>query len=68
MDVPYDLNISLGSHIRYHFGLWCENDELMASCRSVSGEKDLHEDDATVFIIKELWKKLRKRYTLRVVK
>ncbi len=62
------LNISLGSHIRYHFGLWCDNDELMESCRSVSGEKDFYEDDATAFIITELWKKLRKTYALRVVK
>ena len=62
------LNISLGSHIRYPFGLWCGNDELMESCRSVSGEKNLHEDDSSIFIIKELWKKLRKTYGLRVVK
>ena len=53
------LNISLGSHIRYHFGLWCDNDELIESCRSVSGEDTLHEDDTSVFIIKELWQGLR---------
>ena len=62
------LHPMLGKYIRNRFGLWSENKDLLASCRFVSGNKELHEDDASAVIIKEVWKKLRENHVLRVVK
>jgi len=58
----------LGKYIRDHFGLRSGNDRLMQSCRSVSGNNDLRENDASAVIINELWKRLRKTHLLRVLK
>jgi hypothetical protein len=62
------LYFSLGEYIRNAFGLWSGNKPLMESCRALSGIRDLHEDDASAFIIKELLKRLRETHTLRLVK
>jgi len=65
----YRLNHILGSYIREHFGLWSgDKSGLMESCRSMSGDNDLHEDDASAVIIQELWKKLQQTHVLRVIK
>jgi hypothetical protein len=61
------LNLTIGAYIRRRFGLWSGNGELMASCRIVSGNKNLHEDDASAVIIQELWKQLRETHGLRPV-
>jgi hypothetical protein len=53
-----NLHFSLGHHIRNSFGLWTGNDALMESCRIVSGNQNLHVDDASMVIVKELWKKV----------
>ncbi|MFC1535458.1 YpsA SLOG family protein [Thermodesulfobacteriota bacterium] len=66
-DLGY-LHSSIGAFIRNEFGLWDGNDELMNDCCSISGEKELHPDDAAMVIIEELWKKLRETHTIRVVK
>jgi len=62
------LQHSLGKYIRYKYGLWSVNHELMASCRSFSGVSDLRAEEASGIIIKELWKKLRETHGLRRVK
>ena len=59
---------NLGKYIRDHFGLGKGNDGLMQSCRNVSGNNDVNEDDASTVIMDELWKKLRATHALRVVK
>jgi hypothetical protein len=56
------------THIRDDFGLWDDNRELLASCRTVAGDPQLHEDEAGPLIVSELWKKLQKTYRLRMVK
>lgn len=58
----------LAIHIRNQFGLWTGNKALMESCRAVSGKDHIHEDEAAMIIIKELWKRLRETNSLRVVK
>ena len=63
-----NLDTPLGNYIRDYFMLSSENRELMESCRSLSGDNDLPADDASIFIIHELWKKLQKTHALRVVK
>jgi hypothetical protein len=40
----------------------------MISCRFIAKKDKLHEDEASSIIIKELWKRLRETYKLRVVK
>ena len=62
------LHFSLGLGIRNEFGLWAGNKDLLESCASLVGQEIIHPDDASALIIKELWKKLRETYTLRVVK
>ncbi len=44
------------------------NEELMADCINQSGNGTLNEFEAASFILKEIWKRLRKTYRLRVVK
>jgi hypothetical protein len=55
-----DLHFSLGHSIRDDFGLWTGNEALMESCRSESGNPDLHIDDASMVIVRALWKKVKK--------
>jgi len=62
------LYFSLGEYIRNAFGLWSGNRELMESCRNMSGMKELQEDDASAFIVKEFLKRVHETYRLRVVK
>ena len=67
-----ELNLSvylaLAKSIRKEFGLYNGNEHLIASCRSYLGrEYDSYEDPAMV-IMKELWKKVRKSQSLRLVK
>jgi len=64
----FELETILGNYIRDHFGLGSGNDRLMQSCRSVSGDNDLRENDAPAVIINELWRRLRKTHLLRVLK
>jgi hypothetical protein len=55
-----DLHLSLGHDIRDEFGLWTGNEALMESCRSESGNPDLHIDDASMVIVRALWEKVKK--------
>ncbi|MDP2644234.1 MAG: hypothetical protein Q8P24_04795 [Desulfobacterales bacterium] len=65
LDQPH---FTIGNYIRNNFGLWTGNESLMESCRAVSENDDLHVDSASIIIIEELWKKLRKTHKLRIVK
>lgn len=62
------LYYSLGAHIRQNFGLEDGNSKLLESCRKAAGEKDFHEDDVPLFIIRQLWERLRATHPLRIVK
>jgi len=66
-DLVY-LHLSLGEYIRSRFELRSGNKELMKSCCSVSGKREIHEDEASELIMKEFWKKLQETHVLRVVK
>ena len=66
-DLVY-LHLSLGEYIRSKFELRSGNKELMESCCSVSGKREIHEDEASELIIKEFWKKLQETHVMRVVK
>ena len=60
--------LALAKSIRKEFGLYSHNEPLIESCRSYLGrEYDPYEDLAMV-IIKELWKKVRHKQHLRLVK
>ena len=63
-----NLHFSFGAFIRNQFGLWNENVDLLTDCRDLSGITFMNADDATAFIIWELWNRLRKTHQLRVVK
>ena len=62
------LQTNLGHYIGSQFGIWSGNRELLDSCEIVSDDVDLHPDFAPTIIIKELWKCLKEKYKLRVVK
>ena len=59
---------TLGDYVWNKYGLGTENTDLVQSCRILSGRVDFKEDDCPMFVIHELWKKLRETYRLRVVK
>ena len=63
-DDVLNLHLSFGGYIRNSFGLWSGNQELMESCRSCSGNRDLHVDYASMIIIRALWQRLRKENVL----
>lgn len=59
--------LSMAKVIRKEFGLYSGNEDLLKSCFSYLGkEYDSFEDPAMV-IIKELWKKVKKGHSLRLV-
>ena len=63
-----DIHQSLSGYIRNTFGLWSGNEALLQDCRVKLNKYDIHEDDASLLIIKELWKKLRDTHSLRIIK
>ncbi|MFA6999990.1 MAG: DUF6794 domain-containing protein [Candidatus Paceibacterota bacterium] len=60
-----DVHFALGYHIRHEFGLWTGNDALLESCRIISGDKNLHVDDASMLIVKALWEKVKEKNVLQ---
>ena len=68
IDELESLNVTLGRYILHFFRLLAGNKELMASCRFVSKKDVSNEEVAAMVIIRELWEKLRRTHTLRVVK
>lgn len=62
-----DLHFSLGEYIRNTFGLWGANQELLEDCAkerakqqcgSDSPSPAIHPDDASVFLLENLWRRL----------
>ncbi len=62
-DLMY-LHFSFGSYIRNRLGLWSGNDALMKCCRVLSGNENLHEDDASMMILEALREKLKQTSSL----
>lgn len=60
-----DVHFALGYQIRHEFGLWTGNDALLESCRIISGDKNLHVDDASMLIVKALWEKVKEKNVLQ---
>jgi len=64
-----DLRLSLGKNINDTFRLGDINKDLLKSCRFLSESDRFVEEDAVLIIIKELWKRLKKKTNvLRIVK
>lgn len=62
------LPLSLVRHMREKLNSWLHSDQLMESCRSFSGDDDMHPDDAPLVILRALWTTLRKHYGIRIIK
>jgi len=62
------LHLNLGEYIRNEFGLWSGNQALIKSCCRIAGSINVHQDEASSIIIRELWQQLRETHRLRVVK
>jgi hypothetical protein len=64
----YIIRLTLGAHIRDAMGFATGNKKLIQSCRFVSGSESLTADEAFLFFVEALWRKLRKTHFMRVVK
>lgn len=62
-----DLHFTLGMWIRNNF-VYPRNDNLLESCREVSGDKYLHWVQMHMVILKQLWKRVQETHRLKVVK
>jgi len=62
------LHSTVGVYIRRQFGLLSGNSALTASCGATSGRDTCNEHQASATIIHELWKRLQKTHTLRVLR
>jgi hypothetical protein len=62
------LNASLARYILNKFGLWSGNQNLFVSCQTKADYPLHNEDDAAAVIVKELWRKLKETYKLRIIK
>jgi hypothetical protein len=60
--------VSLGVSMGRKLGLRSGNTPLLDSCRLLSGDRDIREDDAWALIIGEVRKRLRETHGLRAVK
>jgi len=63
-----DLDFTIGKRIRHEFRLGIDNASLLESCRDVSGNGYMTPSEASAFLLKTLWRKLRDGNVLRVVK
>ncbi len=63
-----DLYKSLQDSIQNEVRFWLNNESLLESCRSLSGDKNLSEHRASLTIIKTLWNKLQKTNVLKIVR
>lgn len=62
------LHASLGRYITDKFALMSDNESLVNSCRFLSGDNHLHENDVAAFLIRQLWQKLRNTHRIRIIK
>jgi len=62
--------LALGKYLRYLIENQSEdvNEKLLEDCIKQSGNETLDEDEAALYILKELWNRLRETYKLRAVK
>ena len=63
-----DLYKSLQDNIQKEVRFLLNNESLLESCRSLSGENNLSEHRASLTIIKTLWNKLQKTNVLKIVR
>jgi len=59
--------LALAKTIRKEFGLYSGNHDLLSSCSSYLGRDYDRYEDPTMVIVKELWKKIKKSHSLRVI-
>ena len=64
------LEAVLSKLISYRLGKLDEkvNEELLKECRAKLGDKSLDHSGAAVYILKELWNRLRETHKLRAIK
>ena len=64
------LQLALGKYLRYLIDNQSEdvNEKLLRDCIKQSGNETLDEDEAALYILKELWNRLRETHRLRAVK
>ena len=62
------LHFTYGAFLRNQFGLWSNNIDLLDDCRKVSGNTFIQPEEASLVIIKELWKRLKKTHRMRMIK
>ena len=62
--------LALGKYLRYLIDNQSEdvNEKLLRDCIKQSGNETLDEDEAALYILKELWNRLRETHRLRTVK
>jgi len=62
--------LGLGKYLRYLIDNQSEdvNEKLLRDCIKQSGYETLDEDEAALYILKELWNRLRETHRLRAVK
>ena len=62
--------LALGKYLRYLIDNQSEdvNEKLLKDCIKHSGNETLDEDEAALYILKELWNRLRETHRLRAVK
>jgi len=62
--------LALGKYLRYLIDNQSEdvNEKLLKDCIKQSGNETLDEDEAVLYILKELWNRLRETHRLRAVK
>ena len=62
--------LALGKYLRYLIDNQSEdvNEKLLRDCIKQSGNEKLDEDEAALYILKELWNRLRETHRLRAVK
>lgn len=67
-ELDAEIYLAMAKTVRREFGLHKGNTDLLRSCYGYMGKDyDQYEDPAMV-IIKELWKKIRKKHNLQLVK
>ena len=64
------VQLALGKYLRYLIDNQSEdvNKKLLKDCIKQSGNETLDEDEAALYILKELWNRLRETHRLRVLK
>jgi len=64
------LQLALGKYLRYLIDNQSEdvNKNLMKDCIKQSGNETLDEAEVAIYILKELWNRLRETHRLRAVK